>query len=167
MNSMVQALGAAGGSAPSKAQPSSRCVPYGYHLRRGCGPGCRPATVLGGWRLCVGLVMVYSASVACRTTPFSPTRTTTSWCATPSVLVMGFVTALIAFQVPLHPGKIGPGCSWVRCCCWILVLVLHRRGQGQRCAALDRWADELPAIGAGQVRLSCCMPPTTWCARWR
>ena len=102
-----------------------------------------------------GLVMVYSASIALPDNPkfarYAHTHFLTRHAA---FLVLSFVVALLAFQVPMK--------TWERVAPWLFVVSLlllmvgahPARGQGrQRRAPLDlAGLHELPALRTGQVR---------------
>ena len=104
--------------------------------------------------LALGLVMVYSASIALPDNPKFANYCTTYFLTRQALfLAIGFVAALIALQVPVA--------AWERWAPWLLRRVAGAAGAGagahgrqgrQRCASLDAaGVDELPAQRAGQA----------------
>ena len=94
--------------------------------------------------------MVYSASMALPDNPEVRQLATHFLVRHALFLVIGFVAAIIAFQVPMAPWeKYAPWLFVLRCCCWSwcwcrgMGKVVNGRGAGWR------WAHQLPAVGTG------------------
>jgi cell division protein FtsW len=115
-----------------------------------------------------GLVMVYSASIAMPDNPKFARYTHTYFLVRHAMwMAMAFVAALMAFQVPIA--------AWEKAAPWlfvaslvlliaVLIPVLARwftvRAAGFR---LGRSASSLRNWPSSRC---CCMPLTTWCAKW-
>ena len=122
--------------------------------------------------LALGLVMVYSASVALPDNPRSRAmRRRTSWCATLISVVMAVRgSALLAFQVPMATWE-KHALAAVRRPRWLLLLLVLVPHIGKGVNGARRWIPlgliELPAVAScAKLADRRCTRPTTWCARW-
>ena len=67
----------------------------------------------------LGVVMVYSASIALSDSPRYPNLKSTYFLGRQALFVaIGLAAGLVAFRIPLSTCSAGrPGCSWPRLCC--------------------------------------------------